>query len=657
MWSCRWPSRGEASPQVWQKAVQASLATWGSWGHAARTARKQIRGVPLGSAGAASLQRFLQLPERYSKQDQKPHTKRDTCAKPLGQSRARRLLMLENAAALGDTSWLELIVEAGVDLDARNLFGQTALFIASWFGHAAVVRQLQGLGADSLYLDTCGTSCAEVALQEGHQEVLKLLRAEGQQPPPRESHVVAKADPLRLPANSWLFAASFSEHFLLRLDALARKLPVPEMEIGRRAAERLFFCRHEVRAALMELLERHFPGVWVSPWLRFLRYRNPGMPLVPHVDYQWLPGYISAEFPGYSPPGRVTSHTLLLYLTDCHAGGETQLLESQGTSARVMASVSSRRGRVLLFPHDVLHEGTALERLPKVMLRADALLSGSTLVQVIELYKNRLSDVSAQALSVLLEHSPPPGVHGFHLSHNYFTPLGVGLILASAARSGYYPARRSWRGTELRCPMWLRVEQQLIKWEALSGLPEEEQKHRAELLLEEKSASLIKRCQAEGRYFPEFLSDFKLLCMPEGFESEASDSKEISQRPRHRSCSSWCCVHIQEEKQKWPMVHLPYFWSQKAIHTLEPPEGHLLKLDPGWRNWRPRLPLSQGKPRGVPGPGGSNLHFFGSAGSQFGGPAGAPPERECSHLRGWSKTSSNGEESLAARTGAAAGGP
>jgi len=138
--------------------------------------------------------------------------------------------------------------------------------------------------------------------------------------------------------------------------------------------------------------------------------------------------------------------------------------------------------------------------------------------------------------------------------------------------------------------MWLRVEQHLIKWEALSGLPEEEQKHRAELLLEEKSASLIKRCQAEGRYFPEFLLDFKLLCMPEGFESELSDSKEIPRR--HRSCSSWCCVHIQEDEQKWPMVHLPYFWSQKAIHTLEPPEGHLLKLDPGWRNWRPRMPLS-----------------------------------------------------------------
>ena len=39
-------------------------------------------------------------------------------------------------------------------------------------------------------------------------------------------------------------------------------------QIGRRAAERLFFCRNDVRRALMELLEKHFPGearTWRAP--------------------------------------------------------------------------------------------------------------------------------------------------------------------------------------------------------------------------------------------------------------------------------------------------------------------------------------------------------------------------------------------------------
>ena len=45
-----------------------------------------------------------------------------------------------------------------------------------------------------------------------------------------------------------------------------------------------------------------------------------------------------------------------------------------GEEMKVLASVGARRGRVLLFPHEQLHEGTAVERLPKLMLRADVKL-------------------------------------------------------------------------------------------------------------------------------------------------------------------------------------------------------------------------------------------------------------------------------------------
>ena len=37
-------------------------------------------------------------------------------------------------------------------------------------------------------------------------------------------------------------------------------------------------------------------------------------------------------------------------------------------------------------------------------------------------------------------------------------------------------------------------------------------------------------------------------------------------------------------------------------------QGHLLKLDPGWRNWRPRMPLSQG-----------NLECFSPVSPEMGG--------------------------------------
>lgn len=91
------------------------------------------------------------------------------------------------------------------------------------------------------------------------------------------------------------------------------------LEVGRRAAERLFFVSEVLAGALTELLAG-FQEVYVSPWLRFLRYRTPGMPLAPHVDYQWLPGYVSAARPGYGPQV-ITTHSLLLYLSDCENGG------------------------------------------------------------------------------------------------------------------------------------------------------------------------------------------------------------------------------------------------------------------------------------------------------------------------------------------------
>ncbi|CAE7532505.1 unnamed protein product [Symbiodinium sp. CCMP2456] len=222
----------------------------------------------------------------------------------------------------------------------------------------------------------------------------------------------------------------------------------------------------------------------------------------------------------------------------------------------------------------------------------EALLSGTTLVEVLELYKNRLGDASAQALAVLLENSPKPGVHGFHLSHNYFTPLGVGLLLASATRSNFYPAWRKWRGRSFLCPLWLRVEQQLVKWDVLNGLEETEQKQRADLLLAEKAATLTKRCQASGRLLPESLpEDFRLLCMPEGFDESSEDWPEHLDR-RPKTCSKWYCAHIHEDG--WPMVHLPYFWSQNSNRATDvcPEVGSLHRSDPTWRSWRPRLPVS-----------------------------------------------------------------
>mmetsp|Transcript_39644 Transcript_39644/g.107198 ORF Transcript_39644/g.107198 Transcript_39644/m.107198 type:complete len:213 (-) Transcript_39644:8-646(-) len=177
---------------------------------------------------------------------------------------------------------------------------------------------------------------------------------------------------------AWVVDSGVPEGVLDRLDTLRCELPIPAMEMNRRVAQRLFFCDVEgwVKAAIEEAV--HGAGLArtrVSPWLRFLQYKTSGARLAAHVDYQWIPGYASAELPGYVGEEEATTHSFLLYLTDCEEGGETLLLDRQGDGREethaVRAAVRPRRGRLLVFPHGCLHAGAPVARLPKAMLRGD----------------------------------------------------------------------------------------------------------------------------------------------------------------------------------------------------------------------------------------------------------------------------------------------
>ena len=150
------------------------------------------------------------------------------------------------------------------------------------------------------------------------------------------------------------------------------------------------------------------------PHMRFLRYSSLGACSPPHVD-------LSRK----TADGRCSTHTFLLYLTDCEYGGETRLLNSvnprstktkeklegieiigsrlnntenngkkkenlsskstnsselltteaaagcQKHLCNVLATVQPKRGRLLVFPHQCPHEGMAADSLPKILLRGE----------------------------------------------------------------------------------------------------------------------------------------------------------------------------------------------------------------------------------------------------------------------------------------------
>ena len=116
-------------------------------------------------------------------------------------------------------------------------------------------------------------------------------------------------------------------------------------------------------------------GTATQPLIRFLHYPSEGGSLPPHVD---LPRVID---------GQRTTHTFLLYLTDCEVGGETLLLETKpgdeklasaggvAPGPREAVSMSApRRGRLLLMPHACPHSAAPVVSVPKTLVRGEVLL-------------------------------------------------------------------------------------------------------------------------------------------------------------------------------------------------------------------------------------------------------------------------------------------
>jgi hypothetical protein len=112
--------------------------------------------------------------------------------------------------------------------------------------------------------------------------------------------------------------------------------------------------------------------VHVLRYQRFLEYTKSGSGLDPHTD--------GTKVCCDHPDDYTSTHTMLLYLTDCQNGGETVLLSEcspvpNSTKSSILYSCVPKRGRLLLFPHATPHAGMPVIDLPKICLRAEVCLS------------------------------------------------------------------------------------------------------------------------------------------------------------------------------------------------------------------------------------------------------------------------------------------
>lgn len=80
---------------------------------------------------------------------------------------------------LRDGEITEIVLLPEADVNATDMFGQTALITAAFMGHAEVVKVLLSAGADMNMRANGGGTALHYAKKEGHSEVVRILEEAG----------------------------------------------------------------------------------------------------------------------------------------------------------------------------------------------------------------------------------------------------------------------------------------------------------------------------------------------------------------------------------------------------------------------------------------------------------------------------------------------
>jgi hypothetical protein len=299
---------------------------------------------------------------------------------------------------------------AGVDVNAQNEYGQTPLYLAAWRGNGPLVQLLLEYGADPTVAASGGMSTIQsVCEANGHFDVLKILnRCQGpcggdsimdegkrwfQQlrsqaleviSQPLVANVLIPKSSDHPGAGSYVLDDALSSDAVDQIIELWRRLPMDDatsaIKLKKKktcCSTRSYFCDAEgwLSSLLMQslkradLLDRETNDILdiIFPHMRFLHYEQPGIELAPHVDLSRVSANTELR----------STHTFILYLTDCRFGGETVLLQhlSVKLSNVELANISPKRGRLLLFPHNCPHKGNPTADIPKLLVRGEVRLT------------------------------------------------------------------------------------------------------------------------------------------------------------------------------------------------------------------------------------------------------------------------------------------
>ncbi|XP_076470998.1 uncharacterized protein LOC143300938 isoform X2 [Babylonia areolata] len=135
-----------------------------------------------------------------------------------------------------------------------------------------------------------------------------------------------------------------------------------------RNSDRCIIDSTEEADKIWQRIKSYIPEIWkersvmgLNERLRFLRY-DPGQYFKPHFD-----GSYRRE------NGEISYITVQLYLNEGFHGGSTTFLSKRKDDER--CEVVPKTGSALIFQHNMLHEGSKLEKGRKYAMRTDVMFS------------------------------------------------------------------------------------------------------------------------------------------------------------------------------------------------------------------------------------------------------------------------------------------
>ncbi len=138
---------------------------------------------------------------------------------------------------------------------------------------------------------------------------------------------------------------------------------------GYRDGSRVMIDDREFVGCLLQRISSHLPATFqneqlleINERLRFLRYDN-GDQFQPHCDASY----------GRPDNSARTLITLQMYLNEDFKGGETTFLPRGRDRATKCLPVVPKTGMILVFEHNILHEGSLVKQGRKYTIRTDVL--------------------------------------------------------------------------------------------------------------------------------------------------------------------------------------------------------------------------------------------------------------------------------------------